>query len=100
MTRTEARAAFNNDKVYMEKYLQNPRHIEIQIAGDVFGNVVSYPERDCTIQRRHQKLVEESPSPMINDRIRKKMGKAARRAARVSGIASQATAEATSDVTA
>jgi acetyl-CoA carboxylase, biotin carboxylase subunit len=79
---TEAKKAFKEAGVYIEKYLESPRHIEVQVAGDVFGNVVSYPERDCTIQRRHQKLVEESPSPSIDNSIRKKMGKAARRAAR------------------
>jgi acetyl-CoA carboxylase biotin carboxylase subunit len=79
---TEAKKAFKEAGVYLEKYLETPRHIEVQIAGDVFGNVVSYPERDCTIQRRHQKLVEESPSPVIDDKIRKRLGKAARRAAR------------------
>lgn len=78
----EAKSSFKEAGVFLEKYLESPRHIEVQVAGDMFGNVVSFPERDCTIQRRHQKLVEESPSPMINDRLRKKMGKAARRAAR------------------
>ena len=81
-TQAEAKASFKESGVYLEKFLESPRHIEVQIAGDAFGNVVSYPERDCTIQRRHQKLVEESPSPHVTDRIRKKMGKAARRAAR------------------
>ncbi len=79
---TEAKKAFKEAGVYLEKYLTTPRHIEVQVAGDVFGNVVSYPERDCTIQRRHQKLVEESPSPVIDDRVRKRLGKAARRATR------------------
>ena len=65
---------FKEAGVYLEKYLEAPRHIEVQVAGDAFGNVVSYPERDCTIQRRHQKLVEESPSPAIDERIRKRMG--------------------------
>jgi acetyl-CoA carboxylase biotin carboxylase subunit len=78
----EAKKSFKEAGVYIEKYVESARHIEIQVAGDVFGNVVSYPERDCTIQRRHQKLVEESPSPAVNDSLRKKMGKAARRAAR------------------
>ena len=79
---TEAKKAFKEAGVYLEKYLEAPRHIEMQIAGDVFGNVVSYPERDCTVQRRHQKLIEESPSPGFDNGLRKKMGKAARRAAR------------------
>lgn len=79
---SEAKSSFKEAGVYIEKYLESPRHIEVQVAGDVFGNVVSYPERDCTIQRRHQKLVEESPSPLVSEKLRKKMGKAARRAAR------------------
>ncbi len=79
---SEAKVSFKEAGVYIEKYLESPRHIEVQVAGDVFGNVVSYPERDCTIQRRHQKLVEESPSPAVNEKLRKKLGKAARRATR------------------
>ncbi len=79
---SEAKKSFKEAGVYIEKYVESARHIEIQVAGDVFGNVVSYPERDCTIQRRHQKLVEESPSPAVNESMRKKMGKAARRATR------------------
>lgn len=90
---TEAKAAFKEAGVYIEKYLEKPRHIEVQVAGDVFGNVVSYPERDCTIQRRHQKLVEESPSPMISDSIRKKLGKAARRATRAAKYVTVGTIE-------
>jgi len=70
----EAEAAFGNGDVYIEKYLQNPRHIEFQIIGDHHGNVVHLGERECSIQRRHQKLVEESPSPVLTDKIRKKMG--------------------------
>jgi acetyl-CoA carboxylase, biotin carboxylase subunit len=70
----EAEAAFGNGDVYVEKYLQNPRHIEFQIIGDHHGNVVHLGERECSIQRRHQKLIEESPSPALSDKIRKKMG--------------------------
>src|SRR4030095_17102342 len=70
----EAEAAFGNGDVYVEKYLENPRHIEFQILGDHHGNMVHLGERACSIQRRHQKLVEESPSPVISDKIRKKMG--------------------------
>jgi acetyl-CoA carboxylase biotin carboxylase subunit len=70
----EAEAAFGNGDVYVEKYLQNPRHIEFQIIGDHHGSVVHLGERECSIQRRHQKLIEESPSPALSDKIRKKMG--------------------------
>jgi len=70
----EAEAAFGNGDVYVEKYLQNPRHIEFQIIGDHHGNVVHLGERECSIQRRHQKLIEESPSPALSDKLRKKMG--------------------------
>jgi len=70
----EAEAAFGNGDVYIEKYLENPRHIEFQIIGDHHGNVVHLGERECSIQRRHQKLLEESPSPVISEKIRRKMG--------------------------
>jgi acetyl-CoA carboxylase biotin carboxylase subunit len=77
LARTEAKAAFGNDGVYVEKFVEEPRHIEFQIAGDQFGTVVHLSERDCSIQRRHQKLVEESPSPFMTDELRDKMGEAA-----------------------
>ena len=77
----EAAASFGNDGIYMEKYIEEPRHIEIQIAGDQFGAVCHLSERDCSIQRRHQKLVEETPSPFMTDALRKKMGAAAKKAA-------------------
>ena len=76
-TRQEAAAAFGNDGIYMEKFIEEPRHIEIQIAGDQFGNARHMSERDCSIQRRHQKLVEETPSPFMTDDLRERMGKAA-----------------------
>jgi len=79
--RTEAERAFNNPSVYVEKYIENPHHIEFQILADAKGNVVHLGERDCSIQRRHQKLIEESPSPVMNNDLRKKMGKAAIKAA-------------------
>lgn len=75
---SEAQAAFANGDVYLEKYFENPRHIEFQILGDEKGDAVSFPERDCTIQRRHQKLIEESPSPALSAKMRKKMGHVAR----------------------
>jgi len=79
--RTEAERAFSNATVYIEKYVENPRHIEFQILADAKGHVVHLGERDCSIQRRHQKLVEESPSPVMSSDLRKKMGKAAIKAA-------------------
>ena len=77
----EAGASFKNDGIYMEKFVEEPRHIEIQVAGDQYGNVCHLSERDCSIQRRHQKLVEESPSPFMTKELRKKMGEAAIKAA-------------------
>ena len=80
--RQEAAAAFGNDGIYMEKFIQEPRHIEIQIAGDQYGNACHMSERDCSIQRRHQKLVEETPSPFMTDELRDRMGTAAIKAAK------------------
>ncbi len=77
----EAGAAFGNPGMYMEKYILEPRHIEIQIAGDQYGTFCHMSERDCSIQRRHQKLVEETPSPFMTKQLRKKMGEAAIKAA-------------------
>jgi acetyl-CoA carboxylase, biotin carboxylase subunit len=79
--KAEAGASFKNDGIYMEKFVEEPRHIEIQIAGDQFGTVCHLSERDCSIQRRHQKLVEESPSPFMTPDLRKRMGEAAIKAA-------------------
>jgi acetyl-CoA carboxylase biotin carboxylase subunit len=75
--RTEAQAAFGNDGIYLEKYVEEPHHIEIQLVGDQYGRAAHLSERDCSIQRRHQKLVEETPSPFMTDKLRDKMGKAA-----------------------
>jgi acetyl-CoA carboxylase biotin carboxylase subunit len=77
----EAAASFKNDGLYMEKFVEEPRHIEIQVAGDQYGNVCHLSERDCSIQRRHQKLVEESPSPFMTPELRQRMGEAAIKAA-------------------
>ncbi len=77
----EAGASFKNDGIYLEKFVEEPRHIEIQVAGDQYGNVSHLSERDCSIQRRHQKLVEESPSPFMTDDLRHRMGEAAKKAA-------------------
>lgn len=90
---TEAKAAFGNPDVYIEKYIEEPRHIEIQIIGDKFGNVVHLGERDCSIQRRHQKLVEEAPSAGIDKKTREKMGKIATRLAKGIGYDSVGTLE-------
>ncbi len=79
--KAEAGASFKNDGIYMEKFVEEPRHIEIQVAGDQYGTVCHLSERDCSIQRRHQKLVEESPSPFMTDELRTRMGEAAKKAA-------------------
>lgn len=75
--RNEAKASFGNDAVYIEKFVEEPRHIEIQVIGDQHGNVIHLSERDCSIQRRHQKLIEEAPSPFMTKDLRKRMGEAA-----------------------
>ncbi|MCC6837613.1 MAG: acetyl-CoA carboxylase biotin carboxylase subunit [Bacteroidia bacterium] len=77
----EAEAAFGNGAMYMEKYLEEPRHIEIQVVGDQYGKACHLSERDCSVQRRHQKLVEETPSPFMTDELRERMGEAAIKAA-------------------
>ncbi|MDG1504358.1 MAG: acetyl-CoA carboxylase biotin carboxylase subunit [Flavicella sp.] len=79
--RHESKAAFGNDDMYLEKLIQEPRHIEIQIVGDSFGKACHLSERDCSVQRRHQKLTEETPSPFMTDKLRDQMGKAAVKAA-------------------
>ena len=89
----EAAASFKNDGIYMEKFVEEPRHIEIQVAGDQYGTVCHLSERDCSIQRRHQKLVEESPSPFMTDELRFKMGEAAKKAASAINYESVGTVE-------
>ena len=89
----EAAASFKNDGIYMEKFVEEPRHIEIQIAGDQYGTVCHLSERDCSIQRRHQKLVEESPSPFMTPELRKAMGEAAIKAAQAINYESVGTIE-------
>jgi acetyl-CoA carboxylase biotin carboxylase subunit len=75
--RHESEQAFNNPDLYLEKYIEQPRHVEIQVFGDEHGNVIHFGERDCSVQRRHQKLIEESPSPVVDEALRTKMGEAA-----------------------
>ena len=91
--KAEAAASFKNDGIYMEKFVEEPRHIEIQVAGDQYGTVCHLSERDCSIQRRHQKLVEESPSPFMTDDLRFRMGEAAKKAASAINYESVGTVE-------
>jgi len=89
----EAEAAFGVPDVYVEKYLENPRHVEFQVFGDHFGRVVHLGERECSVQRRHQKIIEEAPSPVLTERLRKKMGAVVVQAARQVGYANAGTFE-------
>ncbi|MCY2958332.1 MAG: acetyl-CoA carboxylase biotin carboxylase subunit [Planctomycetota bacterium] len=91
--RAEAEKAFKNGTVYLEKYIEKPRHVEIQIVGDQHGNVVHFGERDCSLQRRHQKLLEESPCPVLDPETRAKMGEAAIRLAKAANYYSAGTVE-------
>ncbi len=93
LAKGEARAAFGNDEMYMEKYLQKPRHIEVQLLGDTHGNAVHFGERDCSLQRRHQKVVEEAPSPGLNADERKKIGDLAAKVVRKMGYRGVGTME-------
>ena len=89
----EAEAYFSNPEVYLERYLERPRHIEVQVMGDAAGNVLSFPERDCSLQRRHQKLVEESPSPALDDGVREAIMAAAAKVSRHMGYRNAGTCE-------
>ncbi|KOY51543.1 acetyl-CoA carboxylase biotin carboxylase subunit [Polaribacter dokdonensis] len=91
--RQESKAAFGNDDMYMEKLIEEPRHIEIQVVGDSFGKACHLSERDCSVQRRHQKLTEETPSPFMTDELRDKMGEAAVKAAEFIGYEGAGTVE-------
>ncbi len=91
--RNEAEASFGNPDVYIEKFVEEPRHVEIQVFGDNFGNVIHLNERECSIQRRHQKLIEEAPSPIVTPELRKAMGEAAMRGARAVNYAGAGTVE-------
>lgn len=93
MARREAQAAFGDDRVYLERLIENARHIEIQVLGDEHGNIIHLGERECSIQRRHQKLIEEAPSPVIDEKLRQKMGAIAVEAARSVGYHSAGTME-------
>lgn len=91
--REEARTAFGNPALYMERLIEQARHIEVQIIGDNYGNIVYLGERECSIQRRHQKLIEESPSPAVDENLREKLGKIAIKAAKAVGYSSAGTVE-------
>lgn len=93
MAQAEAKAAFGDGRLYVEKYIENPRHVEIQVLADSYGNVIHLGERECSIQRRHQKLVEEAPSPAVDEKLRKKMGEVAVKGAKSIGYVSAGTME-------
>src|SRR5439155_4136641 len=91
--RREGEAYFSDPTVYIERYLEDPRHVEVQVLADAHGNVIHLGERDCTIQRRHQKLVEETPSPAVDAELRERIGRIAVDAARAVGYRSAGTIE-------
>jgi acetyl-CoA carboxylase biotin carboxylase subunit len=93
MAQSEAQNAFNNPSVYIEKYLECPRHIEVQILGDRHGNLIHLAERECSLQRRHQKVMEECPSPLLDEDLRRRMGETAVRIAKLAGYTNAATVE-------
>lgn len=93
LAQAEAEKNFKNPDVYIEKYIQDPRHVEFQILADYHGNIIHLGERDCSVQRRHQKLIEESPSPALNDKLRKRMGEAAVKAAKAANYRGVGTVE-------
>ena len=88
IVKQEAKNSFNDDEIYIEKFIQNPRHVEIQIVADEHGNIIHLGERDCTIQRNHQKIIEETPSTAIDEKIANKMGNAAIKVAKTAGYTS------------
>ncbi len=91
--KSEAKSSFGDDRVYIEKFLEEPRHIEIQVLGDKYGNVIYLGERECSVQRRHQKVIEEAPSPFVTEKMRKEMGETAVKAAKAVGYFSAGTVE-------
>lgn len=93
IVKQEAKISFNDDSIYIEKFIENPRHIEIQVLADENGNAIHLGERDCTVQRRNQKILEETPSSIINDKIRKKMGEIALKAVKEIGYTNAGTIE-------
>ena len=93
LTRNEAEQAFSDSRIYLEKFIEKPRHVEIQVLADNFGNVIHLGERDCSIQRRHQKLIEEAPCPVLDNGLRELMGQAAVRAARAVNYSGAGTVE-------
>lgn len=93
IVKQEAKMSFNDDEIYIEKFIQNPRHVEIQILADEHGNVIHLGERDCSIQRKHQKILEETPSTAVDEKLRNKMGAVAVKVAKVAGYSSCGTVE-------
>jgi len=92
-SQSEARSAFGDDRIYIEKYIDHPRHIEVQVLADTHGNIIHLGERECSIQRRHQKVIEESPSAIVDEEMRQRMGEAAKNAARACGYVNAGTVE-------
>ena len=93
IVKQEAKISFNDDEIYIEKFIKNPRHVEIQILADEYGNVIHLGERDCSIQRRNQKVIEETPSTIVDEKLRNKMGETAVKAAKLAGYSSCGTVE-------
>lgn len=93
IVKQEAKNSFNDDEIYIEKLIKEPRHVEIQILADEHGNIVHLGERDCSIQRNHQKIIEETPSTILDDKLRNKMGSVAKKVAKAAGYTSLGTVE-------
>lgn len=93
IVKQEAKNSFNDDEIYIEKFIKEPRHVEIQILADEHGNIVHLGERDCSIQRNHQKIIEETPSTIVDDKLRNKMGSIAKKVAKAAGYTSLGTVE-------